>query len=778
MTLLGPDGHPYEASHVRKRTYFDPMHARQISQSYKKAKPPKTGPVFGDWAGRDMQYASLPGGGAMLFDLSLLTLSDFRQMRWHPQVNISLSILNFMFHQIEWQISPVDSNDSAGKKIAAACEENLRFIWSQLVGAINQAFWAGFGPTVIEWENNPKTGFIEMTRFKDLVPEECEVNWREVDGYAPPGRMKPKFRVYDGIIQGGGAQGWPIPTDNSFWYPLLMENGDYYGRKLLKPAFTPWYFSTLVHLFANRYYERFGEPTPIGRAPYDADVELADGSVVTGRQAMEDIMDNLRSRGVVTLPSDRDPATKEFDYSLEYLESQMRGVDFDRYLGRLDEEISMGMFTPILLFRSGDVGSNSLGVQHTQCVHPDTPVLCADLVWRKAGDLEVGQEIVAFDESPVNGSRSYRAATIEANQPGVKPSVTVATDVGIPITMSVDHPCLVVGDDGEVAWKDAGDLVPGDCLAHIGRPWGGEDEDSADEGALPLYDAMRSASSQSPASPASGLLWDCVPLAYGHSVGLAAVVSVTWAGDSPVASIQTSAGTFITGGYLTHNTFLWMLNGIYGDIKYYIDRYILRRWKAINYSPNAPDIEWDFRKMGRESKETIRAIINSLISGGRAMVDLDELGQALGMTVKEIRQTQDDPASDRPGRGLPSGVDDRIRDDRPDAGQTVGHDSEPRATGKQVSLRVASQVKSAWRKGAFDKDFEPSLGYERRMTESLVASGLRRDEAEAKSKQFFDRISCAISDIAALGMDNFSGPSDVMSLVDRHIDLSISEMVP
>jgi hypothetical protein len=51
-----------------------------------------------------------------------------------------------------------------------------------------------------------------------------------------------------------------------------MQNGDYYGKKLLRPAFTSWFFSMLVHLFANRYYERFGEPTPVGRAPFDDEI--------------------------------------------------------------------------------------------------------------------------------------------------------------------------------------------------------------------------------------------------------------------------------------------------------------------------------------------------------------------------------------------------------------------------------------------------------------------------------------------------------------------------
>jgi hypothetical protein len=55
-----------------------------------------------------------------------------------------------------------------------------------------------------------------------------------------------------------------------------------------------------------------------------------------------------------------------FDYDIEYLESQMRGADFERYMTRLDEEISIGLFTPILLLRTADVGSYNLGVGHMQ----------------------------------------------------------------------------------------------------------------------------------------------------------------------------------------------------------------------------------------------------------------------------------------------------------------------------------------------------------------------------------------------------------------------------
>ncbi len=44
----------------------------------------------------------------------------------------------------------------------------------------------------------------------------------------------------------------------------------------------------------------------------------------------------------------------------------MRGADFERYMTRLDEEMSLALFTPILTMRTADVGSYNLGTQHMQ----------------------------------------------------------------------------------------------------------------------------------------------------------------------------------------------------------------------------------------------------------------------------------------------------------------------------------------------------------------------------------------------------------------------------
>ena len=338
MVLLDARGEPLEVAKFKKST----------------VTAPRNGKPFGQWAGRDEVFISLPGGGVMQFDLGRLTLADYRAMRQHYQLGSSLNVLSFVMHQIDWEVK------CENKEIATLLNDELRHHWTPFIRAISQSFWAGYSPIAVNYEN--RDGYVRLKNFKDLVPEECRVEWQKVDGWAPPGHTPPKIYEYNGFKQNGF---W-IPPENTLWYPLLMENGDHYGRKLLKAAFPAWFFSNLIHLFSNRYFERFGEPLPVGRGRFGDDVDMGGGTMVNGKVAMENIVQNIRNRAVVVLPSDRDPVTKEYDYDIEYLESQMRGADFERYLSRLDEEMSLAVFTPILLFRTADVGSYNLGIQHYQ----------------------------------------------------------------------------------------------------------------------------------------------------------------------------------------------------------------------------------------------------------------------------------------------------------------------------------------------------------------------------------------------------------------------------
>lgn len=561
--LLGPDGKPISTRPTNT-----------------KAAPPKTGNAFGAWAGRDLTFATLPGGGVVMFDLSKLRVEDFRNMRDHYQVNASLAVLSFMQHQSTFHVECED------KSIAEFCDEQLHNNWTLLNRAMSTSNWAGYSPNVLEWENDIAGRRVTLDKVKDLIPEECRVNWKEEEQWAPPGRVKPKAKIYDGIKQYPG-NGWPIPVENSFWYPMLMENGDYYGKKLLRPAFQSWFFSLLVHLFANRYYERFGEPVPIGRAPFDEDPQLGqDGTTYHGNQWMLKVLEELRSRSVIVLPNDHDVdgnGRPMFDYDIEYLESQMRGADFERYMTRLDEEVSIALFTPILLLRTADVGSYNLGQGHMQ-----------------------------------------------------------------------------------------------------------------------LY--------------------------------------------------------------------LWMLNAMNADRKQYMDRYILTRLVDYNFSPNAPRAKVVFEDLDNKSNDTKKDIAVEMIRQGRASADLTELGEALGMTLHEIKQTVADPAATPPapakGNAAPPANRERIAISaaRPSGMATVD----------EVVARMRGQVEKAFRENSFDAHTRFSMGFKNRMSKALAADGVF--DTDKRTTRLYEKMDAWIADVVALGRDEFSGPEEFVKLFEQVLRNEVSNL--
>lgn len=553
--LLGPQGQPMSKYIENKE------HARTGRPSNPK---PVMGDAFVNWSGVS-NLLELPGGGAVAFDTSKLTMAHFRMMREHYQIGSSLHVLTFMLHQLDWHIECEDP------KVQAWCEANLREVWTRLVRSMSSAFWAGYSANACEWENDLGGRSLRLNKVKDLVPEECEVNWKYVEG-APTGdnSIRPKIPVFDGIRQRGSMN--KVPVTNAFWYPLLMENNDYGGRKLLRTAFQPWFFSSLIHLYQNKYFERFGEPVPIGRAPYNDKVKVGDKTMY-GHDLMAGVISSIRSRSAVVLPNSRSREglndQPEYDYQVEYLESQMRGADFERYLTRLDEEMSLALFTPLLLLRTADSGGFNQGVAHTQI-------------------------------------------------------------------------------------------------------------------------------------------------------------------------------------------YLWMLNAIGGDWKEYIDKYILRNMAVYNFGPRAKLPQIRFRKLGTAQQETLRSIVQALISKDKVMPDVRELGEHLGISLEEIEtltdsddSDPDDPDDDNvsdvgtdTGSGdKRTGRPERLRDTTPKAGSTT----------KAITQRIADQVQRVYKRGDSLTSYRPALGYHRQLVKEFEANGVRYPGVAAAD---YERAAVAtITDAAGLGED-------------------------
>jgi hypothetical protein len=114
-----------------------------------------------------------------------------------------------------------------------------------------------------------------------------------------------------------------------------------------------------------------------------------------------------------------------------------------------------------------------------ECVSIDTPILCADLTWRPAGDLVAGDELLAFDEeSPSRRGRLFRRAVVTANSHREDSLWMVKTPEGS-VRCNAKHPWLVRRPrstrsgmtNGIWAWVKTGDLKIGDEVMKAMDTW-------------------------------------------------------------------------------------------------------------------------------------------------------------------------------------------------------------------------------------------------------------------------------------------------------------------
>lgn len=147
-----------------------------------------------------------------------------------------------------------------------------------------------------------------------------------------------------------------------------------------------------------------------------------------------------------------------------------------------------------LVAKAGQVG---------QCVHPSTRILTANLEWREAGSIQVGDELVSVSEFAVppgkdrqkSGGRKFERAVVQATREAVEPAFEILLANGTRVISSAQHRWLslspaAAGKHGAACWRSiepprrppgrAGRpptvaLGPGFCLRRICDVWDGGD---------------------------------------------------------------------------------------------------------------------------------------------------------------------------------------------------------------------------------------------------------------------------------------------------------------
>lgn len=117
------------------------------------------------------------------------------------------------------------------------------------------------------------------------------------------------------------------------------------------------------------------------------------------------------------------------------------------------------------------VWSSTKLLEFDYCVAPSTKILRSDLVWVNADQLQVGEELIGFDETlGVGHKHSFRPSTVLSVRRVVLPRVKVSTTHGETI-VAANHKFAARYLSYRRRWIAARQLKPGARMAFLTAPW-------------------------------------------------------------------------------------------------------------------------------------------------------------------------------------------------------------------------------------------------------------------------------------------------------------------
>jgi len=272
-----------------------------------------------------------------------------KRMRLDPQVALGLAAIK----------APVMNAARDGAWWLEGGSDEIRQLVSDLIRPLIRPLFRSclnaveFGHQAHEkvWELRTVRGgtFYAYKKLKDLEPGTFELFADENGRYA--GLKQPHMDK-------------PIPPAKTFVMTLNKEWGNLYGRGRLDACYEPWYWSSIIYLFANRYFERKADPVMKAYGPPEMRLNPETGAEEHALDSLNTTLASLRSSGSIALPDERDEhGNRRWD--VEYLLDDQRGEMFKSYLEHLDAKKLRALFVPERsLTQDGSVGSHAAARQY------------------------------------------------------------------------------------------------------------------------------------------------------------------------------------------------------------------------------------------------------------------------------------------------------------------------------------------------------------------------------------------------------------------------------
>jgi len=275
-----------------------------------------------------------------------------KKMRLDAQIALGLSAVKAPVTGVTWWA--VSADEDAARFVEAALEP----VWSGIMRASLAAVDFGFQAAEKVWEVRDveyefagarrRRRAVVYRKLRDLDPEEVTI---AVDAR--------------GDFAGVRAGGVFLPSEKCYVMTLDREWGNLYGRGRLEAAYEPWYWASVMYLFANRYFERKGDPAIVGRAPAEERTD-SDGNRVRTLDEAARVIASLRSGGTAVFPDERDEFGNQ-RWAFEYLVDDKRADMFIAYIEHLQVVKLRAILVPErTVTQDSASGSYAMASEHTE----------------------------------------------------------------------------------------------------------------------------------------------------------------------------------------------------------------------------------------------------------------------------------------------------------------------------------------------------------------------------------------------------------------------------
>jgi phage gp29-like protein len=271
-------------------------------------------------------------------------LELFREMMTDFQIASDLETRQKKVSSFPWNII-VPGGDDNDNEQANLLEQQIKPIYMELLGEIQDALALGFSVTELMWE--AVEGRLELPAVlgHDQKNFHFTAEWELM--------MKSE----------GGGEDSKVPMGRVVLASFNKKKGNLYGNSLLTACFWPWYFKKHGWLFWSTYIEKFGMPTVVGKFPQGTPKEEQD-ELLECCQAIQSDM-------AVTVPE---------NWILDLLEAVRGGTadTYEKFLKYCDMAISKVILLSVLTSNEAQFGTKAQAIVHMDLTDQ---VIEADARW-------------------------------------------------------------------------------------------------------------------------------------------------------------------------------------------------------------------------------------------------------------------------------------------------------------------------------------------------------------------------------------------------------------